>query len=215
MRITKNSTERKNEILDVANELFTRKGFDATTISDIIEKLGVARGTVYYHFKSKEDVMDALIERFISQLLASAKEIAGDKTIPVMDRLLKTLMVLASDNNGGLEITADIHKPQNALMHQKVEQAMMEGIPPILTAIIEDGIKEGIFCTPYPYETIEMVIAHTNTVFDNYSASLTQDILLKKIRAFIFNLERLFGAQAGSFDSVMKLFHIDGEHSDE
>lgn len=209
MRITKSATDRKNEILDVANELFTRKGFDGTTISDIIEKLGVARGTVYYHFKSKEDVMDALIERFIAQILASAKKIADDKTIPVMERLLQTLMVLASDNIGELEITADIHKPQNALMHQKVEKAMMEGIPPILTAIIEDGIKEGIFSTPYPYETIEMVMAHTNTVFDNYSVSLTQESLLTKVKAFIFNLDRLFGAKAGSFDSVMKLFHID------
>jgi len=53
MRITKNADERKNEILDVAGELFSQKGFDGTSISDIIEKVGVARGTVYYHFKSK------------------------------------------------------------------------------------------------------------------------------------------------------------------
>lgn len=50
---------RKKEILDATEELFNVNGFDGTTISSIIEKAGIARGTVYYHFKSKEDVLDA------------------------------------------------------------------------------------------------------------------------------------------------------------
>ena len=216
MRITKDADDRKNEILDVSGALFSQKGFDATTISDIIEKVGVARGTVYYHFKSKEDIMDALIERYISRLLAAAKKIADDKSIPVFERFFQTLMVLVTDNDGSLEVTADdIHKPQNALMHQKMQKAMMEGIPPILTGIVEDGIKESLFDTPYPYETMEMAIAHTNTVFDNYSDNLTEKELVTKIKAFIFNLERLFGTKAGSFDPVMRLFNIDGNGADE
>jgi len=210
MRITKDADERKNEILDIAGELFSQKGFDATTISDIIKKVGVARGTVYYHFKSKEDIMDALIERYISRLLAAAKKIADDKNIPVFERFFQTLMVLVTDNDGSLGVTEDMHKPQNALMHQKIQKAMMESIPPILTGIVEDGIKESHFDTPYPYETMEMVIAHTNTVFDNYSDNLNKKELLTKIKAFIFNLERLFGTKAGSFDPVMSLFNVDG-----
>lgn len=215
MRITKDADERKNEILDVANDLFSRKGFDATTISDIIEKVGVARGTVYYHFKSKEDIMDALIERYNTRLLDAAKKVADDKSIPVFERLLQTLMALATDNNGNLEENEDMHRPQNALMHQKTQKAMMEGIPPILKDIIEDGIKEGCFDTPYPYETIEMVVAHTNAVFDNYSVNLTKENLLVKIKAFIFNLERLFGAKTGSFNPVMRLFNINDGDADE
>jgi len=210
VRISKDADERKNEILDVANELFARKGFDATTISDIIEKVGVARGTVYYHFKSKEDIMDALIERYASRLLDAAKKIADDKSIPVFERLFQTLMALSADNDEGLVASEEIHKPQNALMHQKIQEVNMEGIPPILTGIVEDGIKEGLFDTPYPYETMEMVVAYTNTVFDNYTVNLAREDLLAKIKAFIFNLERLFGAKAGSFDSVMELFDLDG-----
>ncbi len=47
---------RKNEILDAAEELFALKGFDGTSINDTLEKAGIARGMLYYHFKSKEDV---------------------------------------------------------------------------------------------------------------------------------------------------------------
>ena len=211
MRVIKDADVRKNEILDVAEELFNLNGFDATTISAIIEKAGIARGTVYYHFKSKEDVLDALIERHCQRLLAEAKEIAADSRLPVMERLIQTLMSMNGDKEGTPSvITQQMHRPQNALMHQKTHETMLEAIPPILMGIIEDGIKEGIFNTPYPYESLEMVVAHVNTVFDDYAEKLTGKELLKRIRAFIFNLERLFGAAPGSFDSVNALFNKGG-----
>ncbi len=211
MRVIKDADVRKNEILDVAEELFNLNGFDATTISAIIEKAGIARGTVYYHFKSKEDVLDALIERHCERLLAEAKEIAADSNLPVMERLIQTLMSMNGDKEGTPSvITQQMHRPQNALMHQKTHETMLEAIPPILMGIIEDGIKEGIFNTPYPYESLEMVVAHVNTVFDDYAEKLTGKELLKRIRAFIFNLERLFGAAPGSFDSVNALFNKGG-----
>ncbi|EGD47901.1 transcriptional regulator, TetR family [Ruminiclostridium papyrosolvens DSM 2782] len=211
MRVIKDADVRKNEILDVAEELFNLNGFDATTISAIIEKAGIARGTVYYHFKSKEDVLDALIERHCERLLAEAKEIAADSRLPVMERLIQTLMSMNGDKEGTPSvITQQMHRPQNALMHQKTHETMLEAIPPILMGIIEDGIKEGIFNTPYPYESLEMVVAHVNTVFDDYAEKLTGKELLKRIRAFIFNLERLFGAAPGSFDSVNALFNKGG-----
>jgi AcrR family transcriptional regulator len=216
MRIIKDADVRKAEILDVAEALFNRKGYDATSISDIIDQVGVARATVYYHFKSKEDVLDALLERMTARFLAAAKNIAGDKSIPVFERLFQTLMAMNADN-GNTEITEMVehmHKPQNALMHQKTHRLMMEGIPPILMEIVEDGIAEGSFDTPYPYESLEMIIAHINAVFGEYADSYTREELLRRVNAFVFNLERLFGSPKGSFGFVKKLFGMedsDGE----
>ena len=53
MRVVKEAEERRNEILDAADMLFADKGFDNTSTNDILEKVGIARGTLYYHFKSK------------------------------------------------------------------------------------------------------------------------------------------------------------------
>ena len=69
MRIVKEADERKNEILDAAARLFMEKGFDRTSANDILAAVGIAKGTLYYHFKSKEDIMDALIERQTTQIL--------------------------------------------------------------------------------------------------------------------------------------------------
>ena len=54
MRVVKDAEERKNEILDVAERLFNEKGFESTSMNDIQNEIGIARGTLYYHFKSKK-----------------------------------------------------------------------------------------------------------------------------------------------------------------
>ena len=58
MRVVKTAEERKNEILDVAEQLFAEKGFDNASTNDIINKIGIARGTLYHHFASKEEILE-------------------------------------------------------------------------------------------------------------------------------------------------------------
>lgn len=69
MRVVKEATVRRNEILDAAEQLFVTKGFDGTSTNDILERVGIACGTLYYHFKSKEEILDAMIERMTETLL--------------------------------------------------------------------------------------------------------------------------------------------------
>jgi len=153
MREMKKAEERRNEILDAADELFTQKGFDGTSTNNILEKVGIARGTLYYHFKSKEDIMDALIERYTETMLTKARAVAVDNSIAVNERILRVVMALnmQNENENGQEIMDHIHKPQNALMHRKIQQVVMNQVPPLLTDIIRDGIEQGIYHTPYPY----------------------------------------------------------------
>ena len=72
MRIVKDAAERKNEILDAAEELFAARGYEETSTGDILDRVGIARGTLYYHFRSKEEILDALIGRISQTLIARA-----------------------------------------------------------------------------------------------------------------------------------------------
>ena len=67
MRIVKEAEERRNEILDAAERLFSGKGYNHTTINHILDEVQIAKGTFYYYFKSKEEVMDAIIDRVNSR----------------------------------------------------------------------------------------------------------------------------------------------------
>lgn len=206
MRTVKEAEERKNEILDAADELFGQKGFDGTSTNDILTKVGIARGTLYYHFKSKEDIMDALIERYSVRILGAAQQIAEDKSIPVIERIIRAVMALNISGGSSQEIMDHIHKPQNALMHQKIQKVIIQGVPPILTEIILEGIEQGMFSTPYPYECMEMVVIYANTVFDDDMVLMSNEERTSRMLAFICNVERLLGAESGSLMSVMQMF---------
>ncbi|MDU5143819.1 MAG: TetR/AcrR family transcriptional regulator [Paenibacillus dendritiformis] len=206
MRVVKQAEERRNEILDAADELFGQKGFDGTSTNDILEKVGIARGTLYHHFKSKEDIMDALIERYSVRLLGAAREVAADKSIPVVERIIRVVMALNISGGSSNEIMEHIHKPQNALMHQKIQTVIINGVPPLLTEIIREGIEQGMFNTPFPYECMEMVVIYANTVFDDDMVQMTDDERASRMQAFVFNVERLLGAQSGSLMHVVRMF---------
>ncbi|UED81771.1 TetR/AcrR family transcriptional regulator [Lysinibacillus sp. CD3-6] len=212
----KEAEERRNEILDVADELFGQKGFDGTSTNEILEKVGIARGTLYYHFKSKEDIMDALIERYTVQILYCAKEIAANKNISVYERIIGVVMALNISDGNGKEVIEHMHKPQNALMHQKIQKVIVNEVPPVLTGIIREGIEQGLFNTPYPYECMEMIVAYTNTVFDDAMVNLTNAEVARRIQALLFNVERLLGVESGSLMHMMRMFdNVKGDSGGE
>ncbi|MWV47102.1 TetR family transcriptional regulator [Paenibacillus sp. HJL G12] len=206
MRVVKEAEERINEILDAADELFFQKGFDGTSTNDILEKVGIARGTLYHHFKSKEDIMDALIDRYKVRMLDAAQEIAANKSIPVVERIIQVVMALNISGGGSAEMMDHIHKPQNALMHHKIQRVIISGVTPILAGIIREGIEEGLFNTPFPYECMEMVVIYANTVFDDDYIEMTNEELAARMHAFIFNIERMLGVKQGSLMHTMKMF---------
>ena len=200
MRIIKEAAERKNEILDAAEELFAARGYEETSTGDILDRVGIARGTLYYHFKSKEDILDALIDRVNGILIAKAKEAAADRSLPVVERLIRTIMSL-NVNSGeagiGHEVLEQVHKPQNALMHQKMQQSLLDGVVPVLTGLVEEGIAWGVFHVKYPSETTEMLVLYPVTVFDECFQQ-TPEQLANRVQAFIHNTEILLGAEEGS-----------------
>lgn len=206
MSVVKEAEERINEILDAADELFFQKGFDGTSTNDILEKVGIARGTLYHHFKSKEDIMDALINRYKVRMLDAAQEIAANKSIPVVERIIQVVMALNISGGSSAEIMDHIHKPQNALMHQKIQRVIISGMTPILAGMIGEGIEQGLFNTPFPYECMEMVVIYANTVFDDNYVEMTNEELAARMHAFIFNIERMLGVKQGSLMHTMKMF---------
>lgn len=212
MRVVKEAEERKNEILDAAERLFGTKGFDSTSTNDILNEIGIARGTLYYHFKSKEEILDAVISRMMNRLIEKAKGIAAEKNVPVLQRL--TMMMLSlnvSDGNFGQELLKQMHKPQNALMHQKMERRLLSGINPIIAGLIEEGMEQGICQTDYPREAAEMTFLYANTVFDDLMEYDEQE-KQKKIAAFIYNLERLLNMEQDSMKGViMPVFQKDSK----
>ncbi len=206
MRIVKDAEERRNEIIDAADMLFGTKGYDKTSTQDILDKVKIARGTLYYHFKSKEDIMDALVNRYTAEPLAAAGEIASNKSMSVYERIIGVISSLSLSGEEGEDILQKIHKPQNILMHHKMKNILINNLTPLLAGVVRDGIEQGLFSTPFPYESVEMIVIYVNTVFDDDVVEISDEEMVERIKAFIFNLERLLGAEENSLLFTMQLF---------
>lgn len=206
MRIVKEAAIRRNEILDAAEQLFVTKGFDKTSTNDILSEVGIARGTLYYHFKSKEDILNAMIERITDTLVERAGKTVRQKEAPVLQRLTEMMLALNLDSDLGHEIMEQVHKPQNALMHQKMQEYLLDRVIPLLTDLVEEGMAQGICQTDYPAEAAEMLLLYSNTVFDDL-VEYSDEERQKKIAAFIYHTERLLGMQKGSmWEAILPIF---------
>lgn len=210
MRVVKEAEERKNEILDAAERLFGIKGFDGTSTGEILDAVGIARGTLYYHFKSKEEILDAMISRMTFRLVEKAESVAAQKNVPVLQRFVMMMLSLnVGGDSFGQELLKQMHKPQNALMHQKMEKSMLSGLVPVIAGLINEGIEQGICQTDYPEEVAEMTFLYANTVFDDLMEH-SEEERQRKIEAFIYNLERLLNQERGSMKSVIMPLFQDG-----
>lgn len=211
MRVVKDAEERRNEILDVAERLFATKGFDGTSTNDILEEIGIARGTLYYHFKSKEDILDAMIDRITMRLLGDAAKIANQTEIPVLQRITMTMMAMKVENDLGYEVMEQVHRPQNALLAQKMQEKLLDGINPIITGLIEEGIRQGLCNTEHPTEAVEMMMLYAEITFDS-QVERTRKVWAQKVAAFIYNVERLLGMEEGSLQEyVAPIFQNGGQ----
>lgn len=207
MRIVKEAAERRNEILDVAERLFCTNGYDNTSTNDILAEIGIARGTLYYHFKNKEDILDAMIDRILDETIRKAEKIALDDAVPVLERLTKTVLAANVDTKTGNMILEQVHKPQNALMHAKMQEKLLSQLVPLFVKIIEDGISGSLMQTDYPEDTVQMLLLYSNTVFDD-SIEYSAETKKRKVLAFISNTEILLHMEKGSLlEAMLPMFY--------
>lgn len=206
MRIVKEYEERRNEILDTAERLFVSKGYMKTTVNDILREIGIAKGTFYHYFKSKEEVMDAIILRIVNTDVAAAKKIASNSNIPVIDKLFQILMAqMPKAGENKEKMIEQFHQPNNAEMHQKSLVQAIVHLTPVLTEVIEQGIKERVFVTVYPRETIEFLIASAQVIFDEGLFQWQPHEAMQRAKAFINMMETTLGAEKGTFDYMLAI----------
>lgn len=205
MRTIKAPEERRQEILDRAEELFTTKGYGKTTIIDILDAVGIAKGTFYYYFKSKEEVMDAIIMRIVEADAAAARRIAADPGIPVLAKLLQILMAQSAASGSNKErMIEQFHQLENAEMHQKSLVQSILHLGPVLGDVAEQGVREGLFRTEYPRETVELLLASAQVLFDEGLFRWQPEEVQRRAAAFVRMIEQSLVAERGSFDFMLE-----------
>ena len=176
-RTIKDPEVRRNEIIDVAQELFLTKGYENTSVQDILGGAGIAKGTFYHYFDSKMELLDSFVERLTDATLSSVEPIVDDEQMSAMQKLhayFDTIMQWKTENRRFLmDLARVIYKDENAIYRQKMMSASLKRVAPMFAAIIEQGVEEGIYTTEYPAEISEIVF----TIMRSLSESMVELLL--------------------------------------
>jgi AcrR family transcriptional regulator len=225
MRIVKEPEVRKAEILAAAEKLFVAKGYNRASVNDIIKAVGLSKGAFYYYFKSKEEVLNEILEKQVSNGAKTIEEIVASP-LPPLQKFLK--MIFAQQFRGQYERIVSIfrekgYSDRDKIMIHKRSAALNEldtkyilRLGPYVGKVVEEGIEAGLFSTPFPVESVQILLSAGYTFFHYDYLPWTEDEVKIKIAAFLVAMERILGAKPGTFSELQTLFpgdifHPDGE----
>ena len=199
MKNAERTEASKQKILDVAESLFMEKGYEDTTINDIVSVSGIAKGSLYYHYKSKEDVLDGIIARITEQIVTAAKAVAGNPALPAHEKMLRIIPSVNITYSPYERMIRELHRPSNALLHQKSIAQTLHAVAPVMADVVAQGIQEGVYHTKYPLETVEILLVAGQFIFDEGIFQWTPDEMAMRMKAFVHLTETVLGAEPGSF----------------
>ena len=186
--------KRKLELLQIAYAKFVSKGYENASIDEIIEEAGIAKGTFYYHFKSKEELLEEVIDMMLDMQAGNAQKIL-EADLPVAQKLLGVITSFRLDPKEA-SIGDALHAPENIVMHELTGRKLMKRLIPILSDVVDQGIRDGLFsCSDIP-ERVKLIVILSDELFDS------GDFSDADIRVFIDTVEKILGANSGSMGFI-------------
>ena len=146
-------------ILDTATRLFLQKGYDKTTLQDIIDATKLSKGAIYHHFASKEAIIIAVVDRmgdFNSAVLAEIRDRKGLTGAEKLREMFRTSITLSFQGKILHMLPFLIEHPQ--FMALQMQSILGEAAPDYVLPVLREGIADGSIQTEHPEELSEVLL---------------------------------------------------------
>jgi AcrR family transcriptional regulator len=213
-RIVKPAAERRAEIIDCAVALFFEKGYEATTIADILERTNLSKGAFYHHFKSKEELLDAFAQRATETALNAVEGVLQDPSLSELKRLCRffseTNRLQFDAQPPPFIIFETLLQPGNAVLYQRIQSVNAAVVGPVLRDIIGRGVARGEFSVADVGIAVEVML-HLAAARQEVALKIFQlarggkkaeakKVFSERLMAEQSLLERILGIPQGSID---------------
>jgi len=200
-RVTKSPEERKNEIIETAQQLFIEKGFNQTKVSDIVKRIGVSQGIFYYYFKSKDEIIDEIVHRYIQGIKSSALEILDNRELSGIEKLQK---MSEQQREANRRENNRIHLIKGVDVHERILRGLITDYVPLMQeAFSEKGKKDTLFL-------MEIFVAAGNVLFDPGILPLSNEERNERITFLIRFMEKSLDVPDGAFEFYKELMGTTG-----
>jgi AcrR family transcriptional regulator len=205
VRIVKKAEVRRAEIVQAARHLFQAKEYEKTTMQDVMERLEIAKGTIYHHFQSKEELLEAVVENIVAERVEQMQHRMDEAQGSALDKL-RILVQAGNMESENAEILATLHHTGNVAMHTRLLAVALTRQAPLYAKVISQGCAEGLFETEYPLECAEFILSALQFLTDTGIHPWTQEDLLRRAVAFPRLIETQLKAPQGSFQFLFQGF---------
>lgn len=189
--------ERAGEILASAAKLFREKGVRAVSIDDIVAGAGIAKGTFYLYFKTKNDLLAKLAQAVVKDM-ANAARAAGAEPSDPLDRFAAAVVALQAVDRDQRYLGDALNHPDNSALHDLANIAMVREVAPVLAAIVEEGRGAGAFDVEDAQPTLEFLLAGQAALLGGGRFNWSAAERAARLRATVIIIERALGITPGA-----------------
>jgi len=209
-RITKDYDERYAEFIDTAQALFFSKGYELTSVQEIINTIGVAKGTFYHYFDSKADLLEALVIRSVKQTLVELEPIVDHQSHSPLEKIELLFAYInswkATNRDFMIDTARVMYSDENILLRDKMKTKTQESIAPLLADIIQQGMDDNLFDVEYPLAIAQLMLKMSEGISESAVGLLMQEtqddnaIEHVKTQIIVYNssIERILGLKKGT-----------------
>lgn len=198
---------KRDLILDTMQSLMSQNLASTASVSDIAKHAGIAKGGIYYYFNSKDEILDAVLERSYSQAIEQSWSLIQSESLDALSKLKKLFQMCVYPDIAlhQQEMLNYLHLQDDLLLHHKFLSLSIQEFTPILTEVLLQGEKENTLHCDYPEQTSEIIVTMLVFLLDHTLFACTDTDIPKKLHALALMLQRSMNAPQGSFDFLFEL----------
>lgn len=213
-RVVKDPDVRRDELLDVAQQLIADMGYEAMSVEAVTRAAQVAKGTFYHYFVSKEDMLGQLLQRLMDGLFAHLNvQVAATEgnAVDKLAAILHASSAYKSQQMPNYLSSASLYRPENYALRHRLWDGWASTVRGIIAPVIAEGVTEGSFHVEADDFAADVLVS---LWFDTAQRILERAVREPDLTGFVKVLERdtaalwaaqerMLGVPAGSFVTPM------------
>lgn len=197
---------KRDAFVDVAARLIQARGYEQMSLRDVLDELDASKGAFYHYFDSRVALLEAVVERMVDAATATLEPIVADPDVPALRKLAGLFAGLASWKEARQELLIEVMRvwlsDENAIVREKCRQRTVVRLTPLLTAILRQGLAEGVFSATSAEHTagvlVSLLLGLNETASRLYVARRAGDVSFEEV-------ERTFSAYGEAFERILGL----------
>lgn len=209
-RIVKEHDERKTEIIEAAQQLFYKHGYDKTSIAMVIDAVGIAKGTFYHYFASKSDLLDAIVQQQairIDEIIDRVIVEPEENALVELNNIFQSIGLYKVENRSiMMMMLRAMYNEANLVLRVKLLESRIGIVSRKIAGVIERGIREGIFKTGNPLHMAHVIMNMSTYLIDDLGVRAAENRLNAdyyeafqgRCESYEFAVKRILGIENGT-----------------